>query len=106
MPTNKHRTRHPKNTRKHQEPQTNHLSIHDRPKFIHDRKRIGNWEIDTVMGKTGHSVLLTVVDRLSRFTLIRKIDRKEATDVKRGLVDLLGSVPKEFVHSLTPSSEV
>jgi IS30 family transposase len=54
------------------------------------------------MGKTEHSVLLTVVDRLSRFTLIKKIDRKEATDVNRGLVDLLGSVPKEFVHSLTP----
>lgn len=68
----KHRTRHPKTTRKHQEPKTNYLSIHDRPKFINDRQRIGDWEIDTIMGKTGHSVLLTVVDRLSRLALIKK----------------------------------
>ena len=98
----KHRTRHPKNTRKHQEPKTNYLSIHDPPKFINDRQRIGDWEIDTIMGKTGHSVLLTVVDRLSRMALIKKIDHKETGDVKQGLIDLLGSIPKEFVHSLTP----
>ncbi|MBM6941429.1 IS30 family transposase, partial [Limosilactobacillus coleohominis] len=98
----KHRTRHPKNTRKHQEPKTNYLSIHDRPKFINDRQRIGDWEIDTIMGKTGHSFLLTVVDRLSRLALIKKIDHKETGDVNQGLIDLLGSIPKEFVHSLTP----
>lgn len=54
------------------------------------------------MGKTGHSVLLTVVDRLSRLALIKKIDHKETSDVNQGLIDLLGSIPKEFVQSLTP----
>ena len=98
----KHHTRHPKNTRRHWEAQTDYISIHERPKFINERQRIGDWEIDTVMGKTGHSVLLTVVDRLSRLVLIKKINHKETADVNQGLVDLLGSIPKEFVHSLTP----
>ena len=42
------------------------------------------------------------VDRLSRLALIKKIDHKETGDVNQGLIDLLGSIPKEFVHSLTP----
>lgn len=98
----KHHTRHAKHTRKHREPRTDYISIHERPAFINNRERIGDWEIDTVMGKTGHSVLLTVVDRYSRLTLIRKIDHKENQDVNQGLVELLGALPKEFVHSLTP----
>lgn len=39
----RHRTRHPQKTRKHREPQTNYISIHDRPKFINNRQRIGDW---------------------------------------------------------------
>ena len=54
------------------------------------------------MGKTGHAVLLTVVDRLSQLVLIKKINHKETADVNQGLVDLLGAISKEFVHSLTP----
>lgn len=54
------------------------------------------------MGKAGHSVLLTVVDRLSRLTLIKKIDLKGTSNVNQVLIDLQGSIPKEFVHSLTP----
>ena len=60
---------------------------------------MGDWYSD---GKTWHAVLLKVVDRLSRLTLIKKIAHKEADDVNQGLIDLLGSIPKEFVHSLTP----
>lgn len=33
----KHHTRHPKNTRKHREAQTNYISIHERPQFINAR---------------------------------------------------------------------
>lgn len=98
----KHRTRHAKNTRRHREPYTNYIPIQERPAFINNRSRIGDWEIDTVLGKTGHSVLLTVVDRYSRMTLIKKIERKESKYVNTGLVELLESIPKEFVHSLTP----
>lgn len=60
----KHHTRHPKNTKKHREAQTGYISIHEHPEFINERHHIDDWEIDT-MGKTGHAVLLTVVDRLS-----------------------------------------
>ena len=98
----KHRTRHSKNTRRHREVQTDYISIHERPGFINQRQRIGDWEIDTVIGRTGHSILLTVVDRLSRLTLIKKVVQKDSQEINKGLVELLGAIPKEFVHSITP----
>lgn len=38
----KHRTRHPKDARKHRGSQTNYLLIHERPEFINDRHRLGD----------------------------------------------------------------
>ncbi|UUF81206.1 IS30 family transposase (plasmid) [Xanthomonas oryzae pv. oryzae] len=64
--------------------------------FINQRQRIGDWEIDTVIGRTGHFILLTVVDRLSRLTLIKKVARKDSQEINKGLVELLGAIPKEF----------
>ena len=44
-------------------------SIGQRPNVINQRKRIGDFEMDTVVGPHGHSkaVLLTLLDRKSRF---------------------------------------
>lgn len=98
----KHRTRHAKGERRHAKMQNDYIPIEQRPAFINNRDRIGDWEIDTIVGKTGHSVLLTAVDRLTRILLLKKIHRKEAKYVNQGLVELLGSIPKEFVHSITP----
>lgn len=55
-----------------------------------------------MIGRTGHSILLTVVDRLSRLTLIKKVVQKDSQEINKGLVELLGAIPKEFVHSITP----
>ena len=40
--------------------------------------RIGDWEMDTVIGKNYQSALVTLVERVSRFTLIKKVDSKYA----------------------------
>ncbi|MHC9532032.1 hypothetical protein ACVPPR_01035 [Dellaglioa sp. L3N] len=37
-------------------------SIHDRPGVANNRCRIGDWEADVFIGKTGHSVIVTLVD--------------------------------------------
>ncbi|MCH5390086.1 IS30 family transposase, partial [Limosilactobacillus fermentum] len=71
---------------------TDDISIHERPGFINQRQRISDWEIDTVIGRTGHSILLTVVDRL---TLIKKVVQKDSQEINKGLVELLGAIPKE-----------
>lgn len=56
-------------------------SIEERPSIVEERSRIGDWEIDTVIGKIGGSVLVTSVERKSRYTVIRKANSKEAFEV-------------------------
>jgi IS30 family transposase len=46
-------------------------------KFIGERlevgKAFGDWEIDTMKGRQGRHSLLTMVDRYSKYTIIRKL---------------------------------
>lgn len=96
------RQRHRPGDRKHREPQVDYISIHERPNFINHRQRIGDWEIDTVQGKVGETVLVTAVDRKTRYTLITKAKRKDAQSVNEALITMFQRIPKEFILSLTP----
>lgn len=96
------RQRHRQGDRRHREPQVDYISIHERPNFINKRQRIGDWEIDTVQGKVGETVLVTAVDRKTRYTLITKAQRKDSQAVNEALITMFQRIPKEFVLSLTP----
>ena len=52
------------------------VSIDQRPDIVEAKKRIGDWEIGTLIGKNHKGVLLTAVDRKSKFTLIKKAPNK------------------------------
>jgi IS30 family transposase len=65
------------------------VSIDKRPKIVDKKKRIGDFEIDTVIGLNHIGALVTVVDRKSKFTLIRKVTSKRAEEVTRALVEML-----------------
>ena len=55
--------------------------IEERPAVVDQKYRVGDWEIDTMIGLQGGAVLVTLVDRMSRYTLIRKAESKEAMAV-------------------------
>ena len=71
--------------------------ISDRPEAAENRERLGDWEIDTVCGKPGKSCLVTIVDRKSRFTIIRKIARKNSNFVTATLIGALKDLPLETI---------
>ena len=48
------------------------------PEEIRQRTRIGDWEGDTVYGATGKGLLVTQVDRKSRFLRAALLERREA----------------------------
>lgn len=54
--------------------------ISERPKAVEQRKRLGDWEVDTVMGRGSKHCLLTMVERKSGFTLIRKLRARTAAE--------------------------
>ena len=67
----------------------NRVSIDERPEIVEQKTRIGDWEIDTVIGKNHQGALVTIVDRVSKFTLIKKVDSKHADVVTEATIMLL-----------------
>lgn len=51
------------------------VSIHDRPEAINTREEFGHWENDTVEGKSHKDGVHTAIERLSRFYVVKKVDR-------------------------------
>lgn len=67
----------------------NRISIDERPEEVEAKLRIGDWEIDTMIGQNHKGALVTLVDRVSKFTLIKKVDSKHAEVVTAATLMLL-----------------
>jgi transposase, IS30 family len=67
----------------------NRISIDDRPMIVSEKTRLGDWEIDTVIGKNHQGALVTIVDRVSKLTLIKKVPSKHAEVVTEATITLL-----------------
>ena len=76
------------------------VSIEERPEIVNQRTRCGDWEVDTVIGHQGGKVLVTLVERKSKLSLIGLADNKTAVAVKDTLLKLLSSL-SIYVHTLT-----
>ena len=57
------------------------VMIDQRPAIVDARARIGDWEMDTVIGRPGGPVLVTMVELVSRYTLIGLSASREASEV-------------------------
>lgn len=78
----------------------NKISIEERPAIVEKREYIGDWEIDLVMGKEHKGALVTIVDRVSKVTLIAKVPSKHAEGVTAATIKLL--LPySDFSQSIT-----
>ncbi len=76
------------------------VSIDERPKVVNERSRIGDWEADTVIGKQGGDVLVTLVERKTRWSIIGKAPNRTAAKVRAVIVKRLLPL-SEHVHTLT-----
>ena len=78
----------------------NRRSIEERPAIVDQRQRIGDWEVDTIVGKGHHQAIVTLTERKSRLALLRKVDRRTAELVSDAMIELLQPVA-ERVHTIT-----
>lgn len=67
----------------------NRVSIDERPDVVDLKKRLGDWEADTVIGKGHQGVLVTLTERVSKLELIAVVSSKHADGVTRAIIDLL-----------------
>ena len=78
----------------------NRQSIDDRPPIVEKRSRVGDWEADTIIGKNHKQAIVSLVERKSGYTLIRKVKRKTACAVKKATISLL-KPHRNKVHTVT-----
>ena len=75
--------------------------IADRPEVIEQRQRLGDFEGDTVLGPPGTGGVATLVDRKSRFTIIVKVQSKNADHVHEKIKQRLKELDDQRRHSIT-----
>lgn len=78
----------------------NQTSIDARPAIVDARRRFGDWEGDTVIGKGQQGALVTLAERKSLYTVIRAVRNKTA-EVVRGAVTAGLTAYKDRVHTIT-----
>jgi transposase, IS30 family len=78
----------------------NRVGIEQRPSVVDRRTRLGDWEGDTVIGRGHSGVLVTLVERMSRFTLACCLPNREAEPVSAAIIQMLRA-HKTQCHTIT-----
>jgi len=76
------------------------VSISERPPIVDKKVRIGDFEIDTIIGKGQQGAITTIVDRASAFVKISVPTSKRAEDIENETTRLLHPY-KEIIHTIT-----
>ena len=78
----------------------NRVNISKRAKAVESKSRFGDFEVDTIIGKDHKGAIVTLVDRKSKYTLMKIVKSKHADVVTEAIVDLLQPI-KHLVHTIT-----
>ena len=65
------------------------ISIDLRPAVVDAKMRLGDWELDTITGKNSMGYLVTVVERKSKLTLIKRVADRQSDQVAKAVIQLL-----------------
>jgi IS30 family transposase len=76
------------------------VSISERPEIVEQKTRIGDFEIDTIIGKGKQGAITTIVDRASAFVKISIPTTKRAKEIEKETIRLL-SPHKKIIHTIT-----
>jgi len=83
----KRRKRYGINSRRGQNP--HRVSIDHRPQVVDAKRRIGDWEADTIIGQTHRQAIVSLTQRKSKLTLLQKVERKTAEAVTAASLEQL-----------------
>ena len=75
------------------------VSIEKRPKIVNKRKRLGDMEVDLIIGKNHQSGLLITIDRVTLITTIDKIKSKNPQHIKMLLIKRMSA--NKFIKTIT-----
>lgn len=79
----------------------NRVSIEERPKHVEDRRELGHWEGDTVIGKNQRGAVVTLVERKSLYLSACPVSSKNANVVAQAIMDTMNELPARGVKTVT-----
>ncbi len=75
------------------------VGIEKRPYLVQFRLRAGDWEGDTIIGANQQQAIVSLVDRKTRYTLLKKVERKTAALVADAIVEELKRIDDPIPHA-------
>lgn len=98
----KHRIRRKKlNRKKHKITIPERVSIHQRPEAVNARRRVGDWETDTVKFKKQKASLSVQYERRLMLARIHKVKDGTAEETEQAISKSVDSLPIELFKSIT-----
>ena len=76
------------------------VGIEQRPAIVEDKTRLGDLEIDTVIGQNHKGALLTINDRVSSMVWLAKLNGKNAEELAKKAIEILRPY-KELTYTIT-----
>lgn len=70
----------------------NTVCIEERPEIVEKRGRIGDWEVDTIIGKNHKQAIVSITERVLRLTYLYKVKTKDADSVEQAIVETLSAI--------------
>jgi IS30 family transposase len=78
------------------------VSIDERPAEVADRKVPGHWEGDLMIGQGAHSAVGTLVERMTRFTMLVPLPHGRAAETTRlAIAQTIAALPEALRRTLT-----
>jgi len=78
----------------------NRVSIDERPTIVAAKRRLGDWEADTIIGANHQGALLSITERKSKLVRLIKLKDKCASTVRRTAIKLLAPL-RDRLHTIT-----
>lgn len=76
------------------------VGIEERPAIVNEKARIGDWEMDTIVGKDQKSGLLVATERKTKFTIARKVNNFKASDMADAVIKTMKKF-RQKIFSIT-----
>ena len=76
-------------------------SISERPLDADERKRLGDWEGDTLVGARHKGSILSLVDRRSRYCMLTLLPDRTSQRVSGSILNRMNTLPKRLRRTLT-----
>lgn len=78
---------------------SNQISIEKRPLIVANKSRLGDWEVDSVIGKSHQGAIVTMVERKSKLLRMEKVDHQTAELTKAAICKSLSNLEVKTITS-------